>query len=705
MLLAGPNTPLLVAAGIPLFTTLGTGSTTTTTPPPTAFSGPTPSAITGLAGWWDAGASPSTGWNAVVASLPDQSGNNGQALTPYHYYTANDVALASLIATPRLNALLGGLGAPIAQSTNAAAPTYAPTLDPDTGLQLASLSVAPDTAWTIMLVWSRPNLRQGTLSVNTNPVALICSNGTVLVSLSTTGNTLTLFPSSTAVVLSSTMTRRHTHAIILRNTPGAGVDAWLDGVQVATGVANPLPTGAIGQVVLMHEMDLQGAAQLWFHEMATWARALDAADMATLIACGGRWILGPRKGVSLLIMGQSNSSYFVASGGAQLMANGLAWYMGALAGNIIFQPSGTYTNPDRYTQVNGHPISNSTAPLFPPGEDNGTFLTNPGDGSDPSTWVLGPDGAATEAYLTGTYAIPTAADLTDIAAIVWPWTEQDSTAPYSQKALYTGTVERLAALTRAMLGRTAAQLPLLMWNAIPYETDAGVQMVRESIADIAADSTQNLGIFVAQTADSIPLSATYDAANGTWTGGDPEHRDETDEVTFGLRGAHVAARAALAAGFSDTLTAIPAGMPLAGPSITHAYQQSGTEIVITLAQDQGTDILVPLQAANGAGWAVMDGGSVATPGPIITATAAARIDATHVLVTLASAPASPTAECQIFYPYGSTQIGRGDAVTDNFSTIGWPAGWNMPGDLGSSWTINFPVQATTYGVPLSSSAT
>jgi len=457
--------------------------------------------------------------------------------------------------------------------------------------------------------------------------------------------------------------------------------------------------------VLMHEMDLQGAAQLWFHEMATWERALDATDMATLIACGRRWVLGPRKGVSLLIMGQSNSSYFVVSGGAQLMANGLAWYMGALAGNIIFQPSGTYLNPARYTQVNGHPISNSTAPLFPPGAGNGTFLTNPGDGSDPSTWALGPDGLATEAYLTGASAIPTAEDLTDIAAIVWPWTEQDSTAPYSQKAVYTGTVEQLAALTRGMLGRTAAQLPLLMWNAIPYETDSGVQMVRESIADIAAIPAQNLSIFVAQTADSIPLNATYDAINGTWTGGDPEHRDETDELNFGLRGAHVAARAALAANFADTLTAIPAGMPLAGPSIAHAYQQSGTEIVITLTQDQGTDILVPLQAANGAGWAVMDGGSVASPGPIISATAASRIDSTHLLVTLATAPASPTEECQIFYPYGSTQIGRGDAVTDNFSTLGWPAGWDMAGDLGIAWAIDFPIQATTYGVALSSSPT
>jgi hypothetical protein len=702
MLFTAPNTPLLIASGVPLLTTLGNASSTPPSPPPTTFSGPTPAAITGLSGWWDAGVAAT--WNTVVTSLADQSGNN-QAMTAYHYYTASGTTLASLIATPRLNALLGGLGAPIAQPTNSAAPTYSPTLDPDTGLQLPSLSLAPDAAWTRMLVWSRPNLRQGTYYVNANPVSLICSNGTVLVSLSTTGNTLTLFPTGAAVVLSTSMTRRHTHAIILRNTPGVGVDAWLDGVQVASAVANPLPTGVTGQVVLMHEMDLQGAAQLWFHEMATWERALDATDMATLIACGGRWVLGPRKGVSLLIMGQSNSSYFVVSGGAQLMANGLAWYMGALAGNIIFQPSGTYLNPARYTQVNGHPISNSTPPLFPPGAGNGTFLTNPGDGSDPSTWALGPDGLATEAYLTGASAIPTAEDLTDIAAIVWPWTEQDSTAPYSQKALYTGTVEQLAALTRGMLGRTAAQLPLLMWNAIPYETDSGVQMVRESIADIAAIPAQNLSIFVAQTADSIPLNATYDAINGTWTGGDPEHRDETDEVNFGLRGAHVAARAALAANFADTLTAIPAGMPLAGPSIAHAYQQSGTEIVITLTQDQGTDILVPLQAANGAGWAVMDGGSVASPGPIISATAASRIDSTHLLVTLATAPASPTEECQIFYPYGSTQIGRGDAVTDNFSTLGWPAGWDMAGDLGIAWAINFPIQATTYGVALSSSPT
>ena len=687
MLLAAPNTPLLVATGLSLLTTgaEASGPSGGGAPP-----GATPADIPGLSGWWDAGTA--TVWNAPVTALADLSGS-GQPITPYHYYTGSGVTPAPLLATPRLNGLLGGLGAPIAQAT------YAPTLDPDTGLAVSAISLSPDIAWTHGLVWSRPNRRQGTYDVNANPVALITVNGTVVLSLSSTGATLTLFPTGANVTLSASMARRHSHAIILRNVPGAGVDVWLDGVLIVSAIANPLPAGVTGTVTLLHDMTLQGAAQLWFHEFVTWPLALTNAEIGTLTAYFTRWFLGARRGVSLLIMGQSNASYFVASGGAQLMASGLAWYLGALAGNIVFQPSGTYFSPDRYTQVNGHPISNSTAPLFPPGAGSGTFLINPGNGSDPSTWALGPDGLATEAYLTGASAIPTGEDLADIAAILWPWTEQDSTAAYTQKALYTGTVKRLAALTRAMLGRRPDNLPLLMWNAIPYETDAGVQMVREAISDIAADGSDNLNLFLAQTADSIPLGASYDATTGLWTGGDATHRDETDEITFGLRGAHGAARSLSAAGFADTLPSIPGTMPFLGPKILSG-QLSGATLVVTLQHDQGNDILLPLQAGAGAGWAVMDGGSVASPGPIITATATARIDATHLQITLASAPTNPASDCLLFYPYGSTQIGRGDAVTDNFASIGWPAGWEMTDQLGSAWGINFPLQATTYGMPL-----
>lgn len=691
MLLAAQNRALLVSTGRVLLSAPsgsghgGNGGTG-------GFGGPTPDAIAGLSGWWDAGTA--ANWSAAAARLADLSGS-GQAIIPYHFYTGSSVTPASLAAMPRLNGLLGGLGAPVAASG-----TYSPTLDPDTGLTVSGLSLTADQAWTLMLVWSRPNRRQGTYYVNANPVALITAGGQVVLSLSSIGSSLTLFPAGAAAPLSTAMARRHSHAVILRHTPGQGVDAWLDGVQVATAIPNPIASGSSVPVVLMHDMTLQGAAQLWFHEMASWPRALNNAEMTTLIACGGRWQLGPRRGVSLLVMGQSNASYFVASGGAAAMAGGLAWYLGALAGNVIFQPSGTFVSPDRYTQVNGHPISNSTAPLFPPGDGHGTFLTNPGDGSDPATWSLGPDGLAVQAYLTGSAAIPSAEDLADIAALVWPWTEQDSTAPYGQKALYAGTVKRLAMLTRAMLGRTAASLPLLMWNAIPYETDDGVQMVREAIADLAADATQNLSVFAAQTADSLPLGATYDAATGHWTGGDGAHRDETDELAFGHRGAPAAARAALAAGFGDTLTAIPAGMPQAGPRIAGALMVSPTEIIVEIAQDRGTDLLLPLQAAAGAGWAVMDGGTAASPGVLVTATAATRLDATHLTLTLATALTQPAAGCLLYYPYGSTQIGRGNAVTDNAASLPWPPDWDMAGDLGAAWAVNMPLQATSYGIPL-----
>jgi hypothetical protein len=279
--------------------------------------------------------------------------------------------------------------------------------------------------------------------------------------------------------------------------------------------------------------------------------------------------------------------------------------------------------------------------------------------------------------------------------------------PYANKLLYKATVLRLLSMTRALLGRSAASLPLLAWNAIPYETNDGVQMVRESIADLAAVSANNIIMFLAQSADSNPLNSAYDPSTGLFTGGDPQHRDQPDLLRYGRIGAHAAGRAAVALGLSDTIpaTALPAsGLPIkGGPQITHVYRASNTNIILTIAHDSGNDLVLPLQAANGAGFAVMDGGSVAAPGTIITATAASRVDATHVSATLASAITNPSASALFFYPYGSTQIGRGDAVTDNASLITPPANWNIGNDLGSAWAVNMPLQATTYPIPLSDS--
>ena len=73
-----------------------------------------------------------------------------------------------------------------------------------------------------------------------------------------------------------------------------------------------------------------------------------------------------------------------------------------------------------YTAIGGHGIYNVRQQ---PGTGGiyiaGNFLADPGDGSNPGGWSLGADGIAVAAYL----AEWSAADLADIAAIVWPWFE------------------------------------------------------------------------------------------------------------------------------------------------------------------------------------------------------------------------------------------------------------------------------------------
>lgn len=678
------------------------------------YSGSVPAAISGISGWWDVGAFGSavdangntvSTYNAPVASLGSKAGaGSTPALVPYHI--ATDTSPNATVLAARVNGFLGGAGSPVATVAQ-----YGPTLDTDWGLAHKSLETGSGAAWTLYLVWTRPNWRQGTIQLNDAPASLLhaTASGTTIVALGGPGGGLVLFPGTASqVTLLAALERRHTHALILRNTPGAGLDVWLDGTQVAHAVSNPMPAANSGQVLFFHDGTIQGSAQCWFHEAAVWSRALDPADIATLIQCQARWSLGVRRGVNLLVMGQSNAAWFVQAGGARALAQGVAWYLGAAAWGATSQLAGNFTNPARYSIVAGHPISNSSPPLFPPGSGNGTYLTNPGDGSSPSGWSLGPDGVALQAYLTGAAALVSAADESDFAFLLWPWSEQDSTMPYSSKSLYKGTVERLAALTRQMLGRSAPQLPLLIWSAIPYETDAGVQMVRESVADLSGVAAQNIVTFVAQTADSDPLNSTWDPGTGLFSGGDPQHRDEPDLLRYGRIGSHAAARAAMAAGMSDTIRAsdVPAtGLPKAGgPSIVHAYQQAPTTIVLTIRHDAGNDLIVPLQAVHGAGFVVMDGGSVANPGPLIPATAAVRTDATHITITLAQAPSNPPGSCLLYYPYGSRQIGRGDAVTDNLAMLAPPAGWDMGAELGSGFAINMPLQATAYGIPLSATA-
>jgi hypothetical protein len=666
--------------------------------------GATPASIAGLAGWWDASTyagqldgnnNPLPGWNNQVSAVADKSGN-GVNLAAYSFASGGTLPQA----TPRLNGTLGGVGLnTILPPAMPSSGFLLPVMGMDTGLKLASASLGAGAAWTVFFVWSRPNYVQGNGAPS--QITLLSCAGTVILAADAAAGSnarLILFPGASQTILTNALDRRHTHSVIIRNTTGVGVDVWLDGVQVSTATRNPSASALSGALLFLHAGTSSGSAQCWFHEAALWPSALASGSVTTLLTYATRWTRGARRGLQVIVIGQSNAGNGLNAGAWHVLAQGIAWHLGALAYNVL----ALYGSGSAYTIAGGHGISNAPftgATVYP-----GSFLNDPGDGSNPSGWALGADGTAVQTYL-GQQA---AADLADAVLIFLPWSETDSIRAYSEKAFYNAAVQRFIALVRGMLSRAAASLPVLTWNAMPFGSGStsGMQMVRETEADVAGAGVHYF-IGLPQVGDSNPQGVSWNPATGVITNGaspDYNHLDPVDLARIAKLAAPVAARAILAGGNGDiTETAIPAGVPsVGGPVISGVYQAvaNTTTLLLTITHDAGNDLVVPLLAATGVGFYVMDGGSVASPGSIISATACTRVDATHLQITLSRAPTNAQAGLLFFYLYGNGYLGRGNAVTDNFASVTKPAGWDIAGDLGSAWSLNFPLAATTYGLPV-----
>ena len=661
---------------------LTTGSATPPPPSPSA----TPDMIAGLAGWWDAstlthllgpGGQSLSAWRSPCAVIADRS-SAGNPLASYRFVSDGRVAAPY----PHLSGILGGVG-----QTQAAAGLLTPALDPDHGFRLMQGAFGSQAPWTWGFVWSRPNRRQGSFR-DSDPIPLLRSGDVTILQADSAGplRRIVLFPGSGAVSLTTDLQRRHTHSVILRHVPGQGVDVWLDDVRVAQGVSNPMPALPTGPTLFLHDGTFMGGAQCWFHEAVAWTRALGDADIAMLRTYLARWHRGARKGIVLLINGQSNAvNYALNDGAAALLAEGVGWHLGALAWNVL----ATTGNPASHTMQSGHGLYQVGNGSYP-----GDFIHDPMNGSPPSGWALGADGLAVQAAIQ---ALPQE-DRDDIRAIVWPWNETDSLRGAGELATFSGAVTRFLALERAMVGRTAAELPLIWWNAIPYGTAAGMAMHRQAVRNLEQTPSAHVVVGNPQTADSNQRGSAWDEATGLATGGDPSHRDGEDNRRFARLAAPVVARAILASGGGDSVAAIPPELPVAGgPRIVHAYRQSNTVIIVTVQHDGGTDLLVPRQATSGKGFAVTDGGS----GVLVHALSCERIGPTQLRLTLAQPLQQASSLCGLHYPHGNETIGRGNAVTDNLSSRPRPAGWDIGAELGFAWTLNYPLAATLVPVPLS----
>ena len=115
----------------------------------------------------------------------------------------------------------------------------------------------------------------------------------------------------------------------------------------------------------------------------------------------------------------------------------------------------------------------------------------------------------------------------------------------------------------------------------------------------------------------------------------------------------------------------------------------------------GTDLILPRQAAAEIGFSVMDGGSITAPGTIVTAVSCQRLNANSFTDRTQSGPAELVRTVRaVLSGYGNDQIGRGNAVTDNFSTLPRPGGWDAGSDLGQR-AVDCPLSATFGGIVLS----
>jgi hypothetical protein len=387
---------------------------------------------------------------------------------------------------------------------------------------------------------------------------------------------------------------------------------------------------------------------------------------------------GPAPGkAGLLVTGQSNAGFFLDDGGIWIMNEGLAALLGIERARFDPRLDG-FKDIDGYALRDGahrNPAMDTTrggTPLWAPG-NGGAFLLHQ-SGVDPSRWRRGEAGEALDRFVRD---LMTARDRADCLGILWLHTEDDSRRMRMRDAAaHAAATRRHLALIRGAFGRPATgpgELPAYGWAPIPFGDSAeGHRAVRAALAAVADDPAQNFRLAVAQTADSEARD----------NGRDWAHRDPEDLRAFARRAAYAIARHQRERRGPDA-----GGLPGAGPRVAGALAEGAGTTVVVVEHDRGRALKASRAALDGIGWSVSDEGR-----PRIVK--AVELRGADCVVLRHESCAGPPERREVGYCLFGEQLGRGNAVTDDWGARGAPP----PRGLDAAWRFDFPLQATLLPV-------
>ncbi len=250
-------------------------------------------------------------------------------------------------------------------------------------------------------------------------------------------------------------------------------------------------------------------------------------------------------------------------------------------------------------------------------------------------------------------------------AVLWLHNEYDSTNPSLTTAEWTSAVRFEAQQVRQALGQSAATVPYVFVNAIPYGSNSigsVNQAIKQGMAQLAADPSFNAVVGV--QSDDLNMDGTFYGTGGTPGVYGGPHMSASD-VTL------IDQRVALAVAQTFASYAQP-GSPVAlgqvdayGPEAVSAKEVGSNQILVSASLDHASlSTTLDADAAHGIGWSILDNGQT------LAASAAQVTSADQVLLTFgATVPTDATARLYYGYGYGrfatsDSDPGQGNAIYD-----------------------------------------